>query len=207
MSPSEIDVRHEQILRGDWGRTVPPKIWGGGDGPCIHYPNISRNSVTGCVAKYELTKKEEEGGIFLNREFLSKRLYWISDSRERLTKYDRWLKRRSSEIFGVKMEIFSEKLVREIFFRPQKLGAKSPPMMSADRHLHSSHVRLTLTDCPTFILQRFESRLMWNWWLKIDFHSLVGDGIKGGSRTDRHLIGYPTAIRSIDVKKTLTPRI
>ena len=47
-----------------------------------------------------------------------------------------WLmtKKRSSEIFAVKMEIFPEKdghseiLVREIFFRPPKLGARSPPL-------------------------------------------------------------------------------
>jgi len=51
---------------------------------------------------------------------------------KRLTKYGRWLKK-SLEIFGVKMEIFSSKrsfenLVGEIFSVPPKLGAKSPPM-------------------------------------------------------------------------------
>ena len=40
-------------------------------------------------------------------------------------------KKRSSEIFGVKIEIFSGKSViqvREKIFRPPKLGARSPPM-------------------------------------------------------------------------------
>src|SRR6218665_2043330 len=43
-------------------------------------------------------------------------------------------KKRSSEILGVKMEFFSGKnrhseiLVRDNFFRPPKLGARSPPL-------------------------------------------------------------------------------
>jgi len=42
-------------------------------------------------------------------------------------------KKRSSEIFGLKMEIFSRKSViqvREIFFVTPKLGARSPPLLS-----------------------------------------------------------------------------
>jgi len=40
-------------------------------------------------------------------------------------------RKRSSEIFAAKMEIFSEKnviLVGEIFFCPPKLGARFPPL-------------------------------------------------------------------------------
>ena len=40
-------------------------------------------------------------------------------------------KKRSSEIFAAKMEIFSERnviLVGEKFFRPPKLGARFPPL-------------------------------------------------------------------------------
>jgi len=42
-------------------------------------------------------------------------------------------KKRSSEIFGVDMEILSGKKVIKKFFRRPKLGAKSPPMV----HRHS----------------------------------------------------------------------
>ena len=49
-------------------------------------------------------------------------------------------KKRSSEIFAAKMEIFSEKiviLVGEKFLRPPKLGARFPPMVTdADRQTH-----------------------------------------------------------------------
>jgi len=38
------------------GRCPPQKNWGG-DGPCIRPPNISRSSVIGCMAKYELARK------------------------------------------------------------------------------------------------------------------------------------------------------
>jgi len=44
---------------GGWGR----RDWGGPqkfeveNAPCIRPPNISRTSVIGCEAKYELTKK------------------------------------------------------------------------------------------------------------------------------------------------------
>jgi len=41
------------------------------------------------------------------------------------------MKKKASEIFGVKMEIFSRKnviQVREKNFRPPKLGARSPPL-------------------------------------------------------------------------------
>src|SRR6218665_1475957 len=62
---------------------------------------------------------------------------WVGRSPQNL----RWgtahcVKKKSSEILGVKMEIFSGKnrhpeiLVRENFFRPPKLGARSPPLGS-----------------------------------------------------------------------------
>jgi len=35
------------------------------DGPCIRHPNIWRSSVTGCVSKYELSKKRCHEGSFL----------------------------------------------------------------------------------------------------------------------------------------------
>jgi len=34
-----------------------------GDGPCIRPPNISRSTVIGCEAKYELTKERSSGRI------------------------------------------------------------------------------------------------------------------------------------------------
>jgi len=49
-------------------------------------------------------------------------------------------KKRESEFSGVKMEILfrkkrhSEILVREKFFRPAKLGARSPPLAHSDMH-------------------------------------------------------------------------
>jgi len=52
-------------------------------------PNILRSTVIGCEAKYELTKKRCQGGIFvLKSRFLVKKrviyvIYQISDSRDR----------------------------------------------------------------------------------------------------------------------------
>jgi len=50
---------------GGTGGTVLPQFEVG-DGPCIRPPNIliSRPTVIGCEAKYELSKKRSQGGIF-----------------------------------------------------------------------------------------------------------------------------------------------
>ena len=55
------------ILGGDLGGTggTPPKFEVG-DGPCIRPPNILRSTIMGSEAKYELTKKRCQGGIFLS---------------------------------------------------------------------------------------------------------------------------------------------
>jgi len=48
---------HLNSLLGCMGRDLgglSPKIWGGGNRPCIRPPNIWRSSVTGCMWKYEL---------------------------------------------------------------------------------------------------------------------------------------------------------
>src|SRR6218665_2481416 len=118
------------------GRSLPK--FEVGDGPCIRPPNIWRSSVTGCVCKYELSKKRCNQGIFFlkwrlfssRKEFFSSakdHIYQISDS-----------KNRPSEIFGVKKRMFFletghyEIFFRETFFRPPKLGAKSPPIEVAE---------------------------------------------------------------------------
>src|SRR6218665_1110898 len=54
---------HGRRLWGDWG-TVPKKFEVG-DGPCIRPPNILRNSVVGCVRKYELSKKKVSSRNFV----------------------------------------------------------------------------------------------------------------------------------------------
>ena len=46
---------HGRRLKEDWG-DGPPKVRGGGR-PMHSSLNISRSSVIGCVAKYEVTKK------------------------------------------------------------------------------------------------------------------------------------------------------
>ena len=53
-------------MGGDlWGtRGRSPKKFEVGDGPCIRSPNILRSM--GCEAKYKLTKKRCQGGIFLS---------------------------------------------------------------------------------------------------------------------------------------------
>jgi len=59
---------------GGTGGTVPQNLrWMGG--PCIRHPNILRSPVIGYEAKYELTKKMCDGGIFLlwNRGFCSRK--------------------------------------------------------------------------------------------------------------------------------------
>src|SRR6218665_3022814 len=78
-------------------------------------------------------------GVFLVRKG-SNTTFYIVKIRKMCEKKGKirktWLmtKKRSSEMFAVKMEIFPEKdghseiLVREIFFRPPKLGARSPPL-------------------------------------------------------------------------------
>src|SRR6218665_2663574 len=55
---------HGRRLREDWG-TVPPKFEVRGR-PMHPSPNILRSTVIGCEAKYELTKKRCQGGIFLS---------------------------------------------------------------------------------------------------------------------------------------------
>jgi len=49
----------KHAMGGDLGGTGgwSPSNFEVGDGPCIRPPNISRSGVTGCVAKYEHTKK------------------------------------------------------------------------------------------------------------------------------------------------------
>ena len=56
-----LPPKHGRRLSGTEG-DGPPKFEVG-DGPCICAPNISRSTVIGCEAKYELTKKRSRGGI------------------------------------------------------------------------------------------------------------------------------------------------
>ena len=56
-------------------------------------------------------------------------------------------KKRSSEFFAAKLEIFSEKpviLVREHFFRPPKLGARFPPLNPAANKLYEAYKHVDL---------------------------------------------------------------
>ena len=93
-------------------------------------PNVLRSSVVGCVRKYEESKK----GVFLVRKgsyrtFNIVKIRKIWEKKEKIRKT--WsMTKRSSEIFVVKMEIFSKKVIlfRENFFRPPILGARFPPL-------------------------------------------------------------------------------
>ena len=89
-------------------------------------PNLLRSTVMGCEAKYELTKKRCQGGIFWSEievfgEEKLGHICYIADFRQ-----NRVLKR-SSEISGGKMEFFPKKVIRKFPSHP-KVGAKSLPM-------------------------------------------------------------------------------
>src|SRR6218665_3328964 len=94
--------------RGDWG-TVPQKFEVGGR-PMHWSPNILRSSVVRCACKYEQSKK----GVFLVRKWLyttfnivNLRKMW--EKKGKIQKTRSMTKKRSSEIFTLKMEIFPEK--------------------------------------------------------------------------------------------------
>src|SRR6218665_2957740 len=97
---------------GDLGGTggTAPKKFEVGDDPCIGPPPIFREvlSVVGCARKYEQSKKHG-----LIKEFLSEIVVFLVKKGSYTTfnavKRGRLLKKRSSEIFGVKVEIFSGK--------------------------------------------------------------------------------------------------
>src|SRR6218665_1636410 len=82
-----------------------------GDGPCIRPPNISRSIVVGgCVRKYELSKKGVIKDFFRGFSRQEKAIYICHiDSVTFHTVNTGKILKRSSEIFGVKMEIFSQK--------------------------------------------------------------------------------------------------
>src|SRR6218665_2676120 len=74
-------------------------------------------------------------------------------------------KKKSSEIFSVKMEIFSEKrsfenFVVEIFFRPPKLGARSPPMKPSGPY-HATDILSATITYPAYYLN-LKSTLTWS---------------------------------------------
>ena len=70
----KVGYTHGLRLRGNWGDGFP-KIWNG-DGPCIRPPNILRSTVIGCEAKYELTKKRCQWGIFFSEIEKLKLKFW-----------------------------------------------------------------------------------------------------------------------------------
>ena len=95
--------------RGDWG-DGPPKFEG--DGPCIRPPNILRSSVVRCARKYEQSKErsfccEERAYTTFRPNIVKIRKIWEKKGKIRKT----WsmTKKKSSEIFAVKLEIFPEK--------------------------------------------------------------------------------------------------
>src|SRR6218665_4229608 len=111
---------------------VPPNLrWG--DGPCIRPPNILRSSVVGCARKYEQSKKRCfscEGDI-RHLAFNIVNILKIWKNKGEIQKTWSMTKKRSSEIFAVKMEIFPPKTSSwsaNIFFVAPKLSARSPPL-------------------------------------------------------------------------------
>src|SRR6218665_2614335 len=56
---------HGRRRMGDWGDGSPQNCrWGTDASPMHPSPNILKSTVIGCEAKYELTKKMCQGGIF-----------------------------------------------------------------------------------------------------------------------------------------------
>src|SRR6218665_559642 len=56
-----LQVSYGRRLRGTGGRSTPPNLrWGHASAP----PNILRNAVIGCEAKYELAKNRSQGQCF-----------------------------------------------------------------------------------------------------------------------------------------------
>jgi len=77
-----------------------------GGRPCIRPPNISRSTVIGCEAKYELTKKRSKvfrrNFNFRNRGFGQEK---AKEAKDRQNAVDD--QKRSSEILDVKWKLFS----------------------------------------------------------------------------------------------------
>ena len=103
---------------GGLRRRSPQKIW------CIRPPNVSRNSVIGCVWKYELSKKEVSWRNFLfwNRSFL---LHIRYQTVKRHKKYGRWLKKVIRNFRRWNGHFFLKTVIQK--FSSPKLGAKSLP--------------------------------------------------------------------------------
>src|SRR6218665_3915119 len=104
-------------------------------------PNILRSSVIGCVSKYEPTKRGvmKECFVLKQRFFGKKRVILLHNIRftaetgKRQTKYGRGLKKSHRKLSTSKWNFFPKKRhskswSEKFFFRPPKLGAKSPPM-------------------------------------------------------------------------------
>src|SRR6218665_3398603 len=108
---------------GGTGGTVPQNLrWMGG--PCIRHPNILRSPVIGYEAKYELTKKMCDGGIFCceievfvqeKGSFMLYIRFKTVETDKRQTTYSRSLKKRSSEIMGGKMEFSLKRSFENLF--------------------------------------------------------------------------------------------
>ena len=73
----QIYLQYEVAMGGNLWGTVPPKILGGGR-PMYPSPNISGSSVTGCVWKYELSKKKSRNFFLKWRLFSSRKGFFSS---------------------------------------------------------------------------------------------------------------------------------
>ena len=100
-------------------------------------PNILISSVVGCARKHEQSFKKGVIKKFFSEiaVFLVKKGSYTTFQTVKIWKIRKtWsmTKKRSSEILGVKIEIFLRKkvvLIREKFFGPPKLVARSPPLL------------------------------------------------------------------------------
>ena len=129
---SRIIIPHNYEFNGHWIRSGDLGGLGGrspqhlrqGDGPCIGPPNILRSSVVGCARKHEQSKKidvikeffSEIGPMVL---FLVKKGSYTTFNTVKIRKIRKtWsmTKKKSSEILGVKMEIFLRKKIIQKFW-------------------------------------------------------------------------------------------
>ena len=119
--------------RGDWG-DGPPQNFRWGTAHALVPPPIFWEVVLSDVR--ESMNRVKNGGFLVRKwsyttfNIVNIRKMWEKKGKIRRT--NRWLKKRSSEIFTLKMDIFPEIGPRKNFLVPPKFGARSPPMTVGD---------------------------------------------------------------------------
>ena len=124
-------------MGGDLGETVPPKIWGGGTAHASVPPIFWAVVFVGSVQKHEQSKKGVIKELFYEiGVFLARKWSYMTLHQQKIRKIlnGRWLKKGHQKFGAWKWKCFpikrhSEILVCNIFSRPPKLGARSPPMV------------------------------------------------------------------------------